>query len=211
VTDPPTQLPQLFLIHGMGRTPRSLGLLAWRLERAGLRTSRFGYRVREHTVEQLAARFAAHVHEHATGPYAIVGHSLGNVIARLASPRLPPGLSHFVMLAPPNRPARLARLLGEHTLTRGIFGAITRDAGRRLAEPAFFEALPIPDVPTLVFAGTAGPRAPWLPFGGARSDGIVAVDETFLVGSEHREVRAIHTLIMNDTSVAKAIAEFVRS
>lgn len=202
---------QIFLVHGMGRTPRSLALLAWRLERAGLRTSRFGYRVREQPLEQIAARLAAHVTEHATGTYAIVAHSLGNVITRLASPRLPPGFAHFVMLAPPNQSPRLARLLGDSGVARGLFGALTQDAGRCLADPAFYEKLPIPAVPTLVFAGTAGPRAAWLPFAGAASDGIVAVEETRLPGAEHREVDSIHTFIMNDASVTRAIVEFVAS
>jgi len=202
-------MTQVFLVHGMGRTPRSLGLLAWRLERTGLRTSCFAYQVREQSLEQIAARFAAHVREHAIGRYAIIGHSLGNVIARLASPRLPEGFAHFVMLAPPNRPSRLARLLGEHDLTRSVFSAFTRDAGKCLASPAFYERLPVPSVPTLIFAGTSGPRTKWLPFAGAISDGIVALEETFLPGAEHHEIAAIHTFIMNEASVAKAIVKFV--
>jgi alpha-beta hydrolase superfamily lysophospholipase len=197
---------RVFLIHGMGRTPRSLALLAWRLERAGMTVHSFGYRVREHELRHIAARFAAFVAEHAHGPYAIVGHSLGNVIARLASPALAPGFARFVMLAPPNRPARLATLLRD----RVVFRALTSDAGQRLADPAFYDALPVPSVPTLIFAGTAGPRASWLPHGSAASDGIVAVEETHYPGADHREVAAIHTFIMNDAEVTKAIVEFLR-
>lgn len=177
-----------------------------RLERAGIRTSRFGYSVLQHDLDEIARRFTAHVRERATGPYAIVGHSLGNVIARLASPQLPPGLSRLVMLAPPNQPPRLAAYFERHPLYR----VLTRDAGRRLVDAAFYDALPVPPVPTLVFAGTVGPRARWLPFGGAPSDGVVAVDETHLPGAEHREVAVIHTLIMNDVSVASAITKFLR-
>ncbi|MFO0682919.1 MAG: alpha/beta fold hydrolase [Sandaracinus sp.] len=197
---------QAFLVHGMGRSPRSFFLLAARLERAGIHTSRFGYSVQQHDLEAIAARFAAHVHERATGPYAIVGHSLGNVIARLASPRLPPGLTRIAMLAPPNRPPRMAAWLAAHPLYR----ALTRDAGQRLADEAFYASLPIPSVPTLVFAGTQGPRARWLPLGTVASDGVVAVDETHLPGAEHHEVPVIHTLIMNDARVAERIARFLR-
>jgi len=197
---------QAFLVHGMGRSPRSLALLALRLERAGIRTSRFGYSVIAHDLDAIVARFAEHVRERARGPYAIVGHSLGNVIARKAMPTLPAGLSRLAMLAPPNQPSRLAVMFRDVPLYR----ALTRDAGQKLGDPAFYEALPLPNVPTLVFAGTVGPRARWLPFAGAASDGVVAVDETRLPGAEHREVRAIHTLIMNDASVAVAIARFLR-
>lgn len=193
-------------MHGMGRSPRSFFLLAARLERAGIHTSRFGYSVLRHDLDAIAGRFAAHVRERAEGPYAIVGHSLGNVIARMASPRLPPGLTRIAMLAPPNRPPRMAAWLAAHPLYR----ALTRDAGQRLADDAFYASLPVPSVPTLVFAGTQGPRARWLPLGTVASDGVVAVDETHLPGAEHHEVTAIHTLIMNDARVAERIARFLR-
>lgn len=197
----------VFLVHGMGRTHRSLALLALRFERGGLSTSRFGYDVRRETLAEIAARFTEHVRTRAGGaPYGIVGHSLGNVIARLASPALPTGLSGLVMLAPPNRPPILATLMRD----RLLFRALARDAGQRLADPAFYEALPVPAVPTLVFAGTAGPRAHWLPFRGAASDGVVAVDETPLEGAEHRTVPALHTFIMNDARVAAEALAFLR-
>lgn len=199
---------QAFLVHGMGRSPRSLLLLAMRLERAGIRTSRFGYSVMQHDLSEIASRFAAHVRARSDGgPYAIVGHSLGNVIARMASPSLPPGLSKIAMLAPPNQPPRIARFFGAHPLYR----ALTKDAGQRLTDAAFYASLPVPSVPTLVFAGTIGPRARWLPFGGAASDGVVAVDETHLPGADHREVPVIHTLIMNDARVATEITAFLRA
>lgn len=199
----------VFLVHGMGRSPRSLALLAWRLERAGMRTTRFGYEVRSQPLAHIAARFAQFVAERACGPYAIVGHSLGNVIARAAWPDLPPGLTRLVMLAPPNQPSKLAAYMGSHPVLGGVFRALTRDAGERVADPEFYASLPIPPVPTVIFAGTRGPRAEWLPHGGAITDGVVALDETHLPGADHRQVAAIHTLIMNDAEVTRAIVELL--
>ncbi len=170
-----------------------------------MRTSQFAYRVTQHDLAQIGARFVAHVRSHAAGPYAIVGHSLGNVIARMASPTLPPGLQRLVMLAPPNRSPRLAQRF--HRLP--VYDALFRDAGQRLADPAFYADLPVPNVPTLVFAGSLGPRARWLPFEGAMSDSVVAVDETFLPNADHRVVPAMHTMIMNDAEVTRAIVEFL--
>ena len=205
VQEPPSM--HVFLVHGMGRTPRSLALLSTRLGRGGLSTSRFGYDVRTHALDEITTRFVAHVGERASGEaYGIVGHSLGNVIARLASPRLPPGLRRIVMLAPPNRPPRLATLLRD----RPMFRALARDAGQRLAYPAFYASLPVPTVPTLVFAGTGGPRTRWLPLGHVDSDGVVAVDETALEGAEHRTVPVLHTFIMNDARVAAEALAFLR-
>ncbi len=197
---------QVFLVHGMGRSPASLALLDWRLGRAGIRTSQFAYRVTQHDLAQIGARFAAHVRTHAKAPYAIVGHSLGNIIARLASPTLPSGLAGLVMLAPPNRSPRLAQRF--HRLP--VYNALFRDAGQRMADPAFYAQLPVPTVPTLIFAGSVGPRAAWLPFEGVMSDSVVAVDETVLPDADHRVVAALHTFIMNDAQVTRAIVEFLQ-
>ncbi len=78
--------------------------------------------------------------------------------------------------------------------------------GQLLADPAFFADLPYPQVPTRVFAGTAGPRAAWLPFEGEPNDGILAVEETKAhPDDEVIEVPALHTFIMNSRRVAEGI------
>lgn len=197
---------QVFLIHGMGRTPASMVPLAWRLSRAGFRPSLFGYRVSRDSLATIADDFASHVDERRIGtdsPYAIVGHSLGNVIARMATHALPPCLARFAMLAPPNRSPILARLMQVNP----AFRALTRDAGSKLASHAFIDSLPRPNVPTAIFAGLT--NAPWLPFRGAPSDGIVAVEETCLDTVPHRVYDVSHTFIMNDPDVTAALIDFL--
>lgn len=206
---------RVFLIHGMGRSRASMLVLSSRLKRAGHQPSSFGYFVSRDPVPRIVEGFTAHVaavveedgrrgHEE---PYAIIGHSLGNLLTRLASARLPAGFSRFVMLAPPNRSPVLARTLQRNPL----FRALTGDAGQRLADPAFYAALPVPEVPTLIFAGDKGPRAKWLPFEGAASDGVVGVEETRLDGVPHVVVPAIHTFIMNHREVTRAILDFLQA
>jgi len=176
-----------------------MALLGWRLRRAGMSTASFGYDVRTASLATIAERFADFTREHAAGsPYAIVSHSLGGVITRMAGDALPDGLVAIAMLAPPNQPPRLAARLAGHA----AFRAFTGDAGQRLRDPAFYDALPRPRVPTLVIAGTVGPR---FPFDGQPSDGVVALDETHLPGAEHKVVAAIHTLIMNHGAATEAI------
>ena len=203
---------RVFLIHGMGRTPVSMWLLARRLKQAGYRPSLFGYAVtlasldaiKDRLVERVRSAVAADDGEDAEDrAYAIVGHSLGNLVARLASPELPAGLCGFAMLAPPSRPPVVVDTLKGNPL----FRALTRDAGRRLADEAFFESLPLPDVPSLIIAGTAGPRASWLPFAGQPNDAILRVDETRVDGVPMLEVPGIHTFLMNRTDVFAAITE----
>lgn len=199
---------RVFLIHGMGRTPASMWVLDRRLRGAGYRPSLFGYFVAANDLDDIAVRFAAHLERvlaaDGGGDYAIVSHSLGGLIARLASPRLPPGLKCCVMLAPPNRPPVVVDTLQDNAL----FRLATRDAGRKLADPAFYDSLPVPSAPVLVIAGTRGPRAEWLPFRGALNDAILRVDETRLEGAPTLAVAGVHTFLMNRGDVFAAIRQF---
>ena len=204
---------RVFLIHGMGRSRVSLLPLAARLRRAGHATSTFGYSVARAPLETIAARFVEHIEAvrkkdgDPKAPYAIIGHSLGNIITRLATPQLAPGLARFIMLAPPNQSPTLARKLSENIL----FRTLTGDAGQKLASPEFYAQLPRPKVPTCILAGDAGPRAKWLPFGGAEADGIVSVEETRLDPVPHRQVPALHTFIMNHPHVVTTIRHFLET
>jgi hypothetical protein len=208
---------RVFLLHGMGRTPASMWLLAWRLRQAGHQPSLFGYAVTLQPLPEIAAKLQAHVAARlerdreegvaaaASQPYAMIGHSLGNLLTRLASPGLPEGFSRFVQLAPPNHSPASARLLRDQP----IFQAITQDAGRKLVDEGFFDELPMPAVPTLILAGDAGPRQAFLPFHGEPNDGILSVEETRLPGIAHLVLPAFHTFIMNRRDTTRAILAFL--
>jgi pimeloyl-ACP methyl ester carboxylesterase len=198
---------KVFLVHGMGRSRASLLLLRHRLRSAGLEPHAFGYWVSRETFAQIVARFIEVVAScvRSNEPYAIGGHSLGGVVARAASIKLPAGLSRLVLLGTPNSSPALARTLR----SRRAFQLLTGDCGQSLADPTFYASLPVPAVPTLVFAGTAGPKARWLPLGEADSDGVVTVDEARLPGARIVEVPCFHTFIMNDREVGKTTVEFL--
>ena len=205
---------RVFLIHGMGRSTLSLLVMKWRLEGLGHRVTLFGYMVTFQGFHQIVDRFVERVKETVAedaetgGPpsYAVVSHSLGGVITRAASPRLPPGFEAFVMLAPPNHPPAMVRLLGENPL----FRALTQDAGKKLGDDAFYRNLPVPDVPTRIIAGNRGIGPTGLPpFKGKPNDGIVAVEETRLEGIDHQVVPAIHSFLMNRRDVFEAVTELL--
>lgn len=200
------------LIHGMGRTPRSMGRLGRRLGEHGHAVSYFGYGVRSTTLDSLAARFARELTSVSRrGPYAVIGHSLGNIIYRLAEPSLDRLPVQVVMLAPPNAPSAAARLLSELPVTGALYRAITGHAGQRLVDVDFYASLSVPRASALVFAGDRGPRGA-LPFAHAPNDGLVAVEETRLPGDhgEHEVVPAIHTFIMNHPRVMRRIEDTLR-
>ncbi len=190
--------------------------LARKLRRAGHRPESFGYLILTEDLDAIAERFAERVARvlaedaEAGRPdrrFAVIGHSLGGVLARLAWPRLPEGLTRFVMLAPPNRRPVSMVELGSRPPWRLVF----RDAARKLSDPAFFAVLPRPDAPTLVIAGDRGLGARWIPVGGEPNDGIVRVSETVLPGAPLVVVRGTHTFIMNRRDVFRAIRQFLEA
>jgi hypothetical protein len=133
---------------------------------------------------------------------------LGNIIARAALPHLvdhPP--RHLVMLAPPNQPSWIAQKMRSNP----IYRFLTWDCGRKLADETFYEALPQPDAPTTIIAGTRGWPQLVSPFGAEANDLVLAVSETRLAGvSEPVGILATHPLIMNSKRVAGIVIEILR-
>ena len=194
------------LIHGMGRTTASMAILSRRLRARGLATCALGYMAAFEPFDPCVERLAERIRVLADGaPFLLVGHSLGSVLVRGALPKIADlPLAGCVFLAPPQRACRAARFFSGHPLYRWMNG----EMGQLLADPAFFAGLPLPQVPTRVFAGNAGPQAAWLPFEGEPNDGILAVEETRARdGDEVIEVPALHTFIMNSRRVAEGILE----
>jgi len=197
---------QAILIHGMGRTPLSLLLLAKRLRRHGFSVHLFGYSTLQ-SFNTCVARLAARVRALDTQkPFVLVGHSLGCVLIRAVLSRLEPicPVACF-FLAPPSRVTRAARFFAKNSLYR----LLTRDSGQLLADEAFMESLPKPAVPIRIriYAGTAGFRGRFSPFEHEANDGILAVSETPLDADDDViHVPAIHTFIMNSVIVSRDIA-----
>ncbi|MDH5676526.1 MAG: lysophospholipase [Myxococcales bacterium] len=201
---------RVFLIHGMGRSRASMAALGLRLRAAGHAPSNFGYQVMGTPLDRIARDFVAHVRRvqaaqagGSAAGYAVVGHSLGNIITRMVVAELPPGFERFVMLAPPNRSPALARASRKSRIYRSLTG----EAGKLLGDREFYAQLPIPELPTLILAGGSNPA--WLPHNDPESDGIVSIEETRLAGAEHRVVDATHTFIMNHPEAVRQVLAFL--
>ena len=196
------------LVHGMGRTPAAMLVLATRLRAAGLRPDLFAYSAALEGWEGCVRRLAAFIERRSAGTdFVLVGHSLGTALIRAALPRLArPPLGCF-LLAPPTRASRAARKFAP----RRLYRLFTGEMGQKLASPDFMAALPVPAVPTRIYAGTGGPRGRLGLFGDAPNDGVLALDETRLPGVPLRTVPSLHTFIMNSWDVAGDIAAFVRA
>jgi len=73
------------------------------------------------------------------------------------------------------------------------------------------ESLPQPGVPTKIYAGIAGPRGRYSPFGEEPNDGVLTVKETFLPSVPIQTIPSIHTFIMNSKVVTQDIVRIAKS
>ena len=207
-TSPDGERMHVVLVHGLGRTPMSMMLLARRLRSEGMRTHLFGYSAAFERWLPCVERLRKFIAVRTSGErFIVVGHSLGCVLTRAVLPSLTHAPELCVFLAPPSTASSLASKLSRWW----PFRLLTGEMGQLLAQQEFMEALPVPDIPLRVYAGTKGPRGKWMPFGNELNDGIVSVKEVQLGSIPVQLLPTIHTVIMNSRQVAIDIATIVKS
>jgi pimeloyl-ACP methyl ester carboxylesterase len=201
---------QLLLIHGMGRTAFSMRRLARQLRRPGQPVNVVAYMAAFETFDRIVNRVRQQLAAlSARGTYAVIGHSLGGLLARAAlagasgSFALP---AHLIMLGSPNQPPRLAGRYRRLWPYRWING----ECGQLLAQPGFFASLPPLLVPYTIIAGTGERHGRWAAFGADQNDGVVAVSETLVSPTDQPLTFPVrHTFMMNDPRVRRAIVEVI--
>ena len=184
------------LLHGIGRTSRSMRKLERSLQQAGLATLNLTYASRKKPLEQLAeeihpaiSQFSEAIH----GPLHIVGHSMGGLLARVYVARYRPcRLGRVVMLGTPNGGSEIADLLQDTLLYRSYYGP----AGLQLTTLPndTLALLPPVDYPVGIVAGTRAlnPIA-WRCNLPRPNDGCVSIESSKLAGmADHIAIRATH-------------------
>jgi hypothetical protein len=208
MTDKTKTQMHAILIHGMGRTPIAMSILAARLRAAHIRPHLFGYSVTFERWDECIHRLEKFIAKRAqSNDYIVVGHSLGTVLTRATLPRLPHKPMACFFLAPPTQVCKAARSFAHRRVVQLLMGEI----GQVLASKQFMESLPVPGVPTKIYAGTGGPRGRYSPFGKEPNDGVLTVKETLLPGIPVQTVPSIHTFIMNSRVVTRDIVRIARS
>jgi hypothetical protein len=196
------------LIHGMGRTPLAMSILAARLRISGIRPHLFGYSVTFERWDKCIQRLEHFITGRVkTDEYFMIGHSLGSILTRAVLPGLihPPVACFF--LGSPTRVCKAANNFAHYRLAKLLIGEI----GQRLADKQFMESLPLTGVPTKIYAGTGGPRGRYSPFGEELNDGVLTVKETLLPSVPVQTVPALHTFIMNSKVVSQDIVRIAKS
>lgn len=203
--------PCVVLLHGLGRSPLSMQLLAWRLEAAGFAVRNLGYDSRTAPIASLAdvvGRGIEACQRAGYSPVHFVTHSLGGILVRVYFQRgVPPGIGRVVMLAPPNHGSEIV----DRHRNAAWFKWFTGPAGQELGTDA--DALPNRLNATALEVGViAGTRSsdPWFSSATA-GDGKVSVASTRL--HEMRDFLTVphgHTFMMNTRTVAEETIAFLR-
>jgi triacylglycerol lipase len=203
----------VILLHGLGRTHRSMQPLEDALTESGYAVVNLGYPSRSRTwpelVDTLDAALEACCRD-GVGPIHFVTHSMGGILVRayLADETLP-GLGRVVMLSPPNQGTpvvdRLRRDLLELVLGPASLRLGTDSASfpRRLG-PATFELG--------VITGDASVNplfSFWLP---GDDDGAVSVQSAWVEGTDDfLVVPYTHTFIMRRDQVIQQVLAFLET
>jgi hypothetical protein len=199
---------QAILIHGMGRTPASMLILAIRLRIAGIHPQFFAYSAAFERWEACVNRLEKAIHQYTRDDdFIIIGHSLGTVLTRGVLPRLTHKPLACFFLAPPTKACLAAQKLAPSR----IYKLLTGEMGQLLANRPFMNLLPLPDVPTKIYAGINGLRGRYSPFGEQLNDGVLAVEETLLPNVPYETIAAVHTFIMNKKAVAEDIIKLINT
>jgi pimeloyl-ACP methyl ester carboxylesterase len=207
------QAEVVVLLHGLGRSDRSMQPLAERLGEAGYAVRNLDYPSTEATPEELTALLARELGACCAGAPRLhfVTHSLGGVLVRAyLADHHPANLGRVVLLAPPNHGSELVDALAETTLLRALLGPTAAELGT--GAQSLPNRLPAPWFEVGVIAGTRSlsPLGAYVVPG--EDDGTVSVASTRLDGMrDFLVVDASHTFIMRDERVGAQVIEFLRA
>lgn len=206
------------LLHGLGRTHRSMAPMAAFLEAAGYHIANIDYPSTSHAIEALAETAVtegiASCREAAPGaPIHFVTHSMGGILVRyyLAHRRVPE-LGRVVMISPPNQGSEAAEALRSLSFYQWLNGPAGQQLGTGAGSlPA---ALGPVDFPLGIITGNqSGIFDFWLTgiFSG-ENDGKVSVERAKVAGmTDFIVLSHNHTFIMQQEDVMDQTRFFLKN
>lgn len=208
---PDTARETVVLLHGLGRTERSMVALERSLESAGFRAVNLGYPSRTRTVAELVDTVAAELDACCAGDTLhFVTHSLGGILVRVyGATHGSDRIGRVVMLSPPNQGSEVVDQLPDELL-RLVLGPAALELGTGRGSVTGW--LPPVDFELGIITGesTLNPLfSLWLP---GEDDGKVSVASARIEGAEDfLVVPYTHTFIMQRERVIEQVLAFLRS
>ena len=204
----------VFLVHGLGRTRRSMAPLGRRLARCGFRVRNIGYPSRRGTIDELCVHVVSEVDRAGLTEgqrYHFVSHSLGGILVRYCRSRgRLPRLARAVMLCPPNQGSEVTDHFKESALYRLFLGPTACRLG---TDPdSLPNSLPPVDFELGIITGdrSLNPLYSWWVSG--KDDGKVSVARAKVAGmGDFLVLPRSHSFIMNSDEVAAQVAFFLRT
>lgn len=202
----------VILVHGIVRSSKSFHKMSSVLRDAGYHVIGFDYPSTRIEIPD-SAEYLHQVIDSLEGIDEInfVVHSMGGLVVRAyLKEHCDPRIKRMVMLATPNRGARMASLLEKNTLYRTLYGP----AGQQLVDDpnGLIATLPVPDFEFAVIAGARGSDEGFNPLIPGDDDGTVSLESTLLPGAaDFLTVQAMHSFLMNSPAVIAATTQFLKT
>lgn len=196
---------KVLLIHGVLMSPAVMSLLARRLRAAGHEVASFGYSMRP-SFQEVTSCFASRVN--AFRPDAIVGHSMGGIIAIRSAQLFNTPVSKILCLGSPLNGSAVAKKIAGSWL-RFVFSEASEDLTVRGVAGCTAS-----DTTVGMLAGTKGSFGFNLLFRvlSGVHDGTVALDETKSPSAHHHtELFEGHTSMLFSKRVADQVRHFLEN
>ena len=209
---------RVVLLHGLGRSARSMRAVERALVQRGRRVLNIDYPSRTADIDTLAADVARQTREWANGePTDFVTHSLGGILLRVAVQRGYLSLDRIgrvVMLGPPNAGSELADILPRVLGFGWLYRRFTGPAGLELGtgENGVPRRLPPVSFDVGVIAGSRSYNPLFSAILGDASDGKVRVENARVEGMrDFLVVPHWHPLLMIAPSVVAQVVHYLES
>ena len=200
------------LLHGLGRSWRSMIPLEKRLSAEGYLVHNFSYPSRDLGPEDLVRELEQQVQDCCSKSDRVhfVGHSLGAILIRMyLDGSRPDNLGRVVMLSPPNHGSEIVDSMGDSW----IFGNVMGPAAEQLGTDAnsLPNTLPPADYELGIIAGSASVNPVGSIIIPGDDDGMVSLCSMPLKGmTDFLVINKTHAFIMQSTAVTAQIIEFLR-
>ena len=212
--EPIANTETVVLLHGLGRTSKSMAYMKERLTDVGYTVYNYDYESRKNEIESLVHDLQAFLENCCLQKETrlhFVTHSLGGILVRaLISRNRPDNLGRVVMLSPPNKGSETVDLLKNYSFFEKIFGPASMQLGTD--QDSFPNRLGPADFELGIITGdrTIDPVSSLIIPG--EDDGKVAVEKTKLEGMTDFLVMPVsHAYIMQKPEVVEEVIYFLRN